>query len=95
MSTLTAPLPPAAVEALARLDAAFPGLFVPESESLVVPVAPEVQRAVCRFEFCRDRVAGLLARCEFDALADAQDEMAMRREQLEAAGRLDLIGADR
>jgi hypothetical protein len=73
----------------------FPGLLVPESESLVTPVAPEVQRAVCRFEFCRDRVAGLLAACDFDALADAQDEMAMRRQQLAEAGRLDLIGADR
>jgi hypothetical protein len=93
--TSTVLLPSAAVEALTRLDAAFPGLLVPESESLVTPVAPEVQRAIVRYEAASEHCRALAEAGDYDGCLAAQDEMAMCRCQLAAAGRLDLIGADR
>jgi hypothetical protein len=73
----------------------FPGLLVPESESLVVPLAPEVQRAVARYEAASRHCRRSAASGDFDGCLAAQDEMRMCRCQLAAAGRLDLIGADR
>lgn len=137
MSTPTAPLPPAAAEALSRLERAF------------VPMPLEIVRAVTRYETAALRYDELVARpastlspaeftsigqaqqtmadafgvlaeadrtnllapletatqyrtaaahcrslaeaADFDGCLAAQDEMAMCRCQLAAAGRLDLI----
>jgi hypothetical protein len=84
--TPTAPLPAVAAEALARLERAF----------LPLPLA--VVRAVTRYEIVTARIAELeamdasrMSAGQFDALLDAQNELALRRKQLADAGRLDLI----
>ena len=88
MSTITptAPLPPAAVEALARLERAF------------APLPLYVVRAVRRFEAASARRDALAARgastlspAEFDSLKAAHDTIVESVTLLGAAGRLDLI----
>lgn len=68
---LTAPLPPAAVEALRSL---------------------ELRVAAVRYLDAAEHCRALAASADFDGCLAAQDEMAMCRCQLAAAGRLDLIG---
>ncbi|WP_369211349.1 hypothetical protein [Streptomyces flavofungini] len=88
-SRLTAPLPPAAVEALSRLERAF--------------APPAAVVAVTRHEVASSRTAELshlmdvrdLSPAEFDALFDAQTVMAGARRTLAEAGLLHLIGGDR
>jgi hypothetical protein len=89
MSALTAPLSPAAAEALARLERAFAPVHDMHSYSRMTP---EVRRAVIRYENASSRCQAASAASDFDGCLAAQDEMAMCRCQLEAAGRLDLIG---
>ena len=89
MSTLTAPLPPAAADAMRRLELAL--------------AAPAVVRAVTRYEIASARTAELsaamdtrhLSGAEFDSLALAQDVMAESQATLAAAGQLHLIEVDR
>lgn len=83
----TAPLPSAAVAALARLELRFE--------------APEVLPAVARHEVASVRTAQLsdwlfrygLSDADFDSLEFWQDVMRESRATLAKAGRLDLIGA--
>lgn len=63
-----------------------------------VRVSPEIRRAVVRYEIAAETVARLSAMdartmsgAQFDLLASAQDELAMRRQQLADAGRLHLV----
>jgi hypothetical protein len=98
MSTPTAPLPPAASAALARVERA---LFCPESESVVTVLPPEVVRAVAVFETAAVHAVQLAALAESgdmtdldaDSLAAAEDLMAGARATLAEAGALHLIGA--
>jgi len=83
-NTPTAPLPTPAVDALHRLDVAL--------------AAPDVHRAAVRYGIVTARIAELeamdashMSAGQFDALLDAQNELAMRRKQLTDAGRLDLV----
>ncbi len=81
----TAPLPPAASAALARLELAL------------LPL--DLVRAVTRYKVASARTAELshlmdsrnLSGAEFNALFDAQAAMAGARAELKDAGRLDLI----
>ncbi|MEF9521320.1 MULTISPECIES: hypothetical protein [Streptomyces] len=82
----TAPLPPKAAEALARLERAF------------VPVPLSVARAVTRYEVATARLDELSARsastlspAEYTALSDAQQTIDEALYELDKAGRLDLI----
>ena len=97
LDTPTAPLPPAAEAALARLQRAFtPGHDLRSYSRM----APEVRRAVVRHEIAAARTAELsalmdsrdLTPAEFGSLELAQDTMRQARATLAAAGRLDLIG---
>ena len=84
-ATPTAPLPPAALSALSRLELAL--------------AAPEVVRAVTRYEVASARTAELsaamdvrtLSSAEFGALEFAQDTMRDARRVLAAAGQLHLV----
>ncbi|MFI9244175.1 hypothetical protein ACIGXF_16655 [Streptomyces sp. NPDC053086] len=86
MSAPTAPLPSAAVDAMRRLELAL--------------AAPEVVRAIVRYEVASARTAELsaamdtrdLSGAEFDSLVLAQDVMAASRATLAAVGQLHLIG---
>lgn len=96
--TPTAPLPPAAVSALARLERAFAPVHDMHSYSRMTP---EIRREVIRYENASHRTAELsalmdsrdLSPAEFGSLELAQDTMRQARATLAAAGRLDLIGA--
>ncbi|QTD97005.1 hypothetical protein [Streptomyces cyanogenus] len=87
--TPTAPLPPAAVDVMRRLELAL--------------AAPDVVRAIVRYEVASARTAELSAEmdtrdltgAEFDSLVLAQDVMAASRTVLAAAGQLHLIEVDR
>jgi hypothetical protein len=86
--TPTAPLPPAAADAMRRLELAL--------------ASPAVVRAVTRYEVASARTAELSAMdaremsgAEFDSLALAQDVMAEARTTLAAGGQLHLIGVAR
>lgn len=68
----TAPLPPAAVDALRSL---------------------ELRLTAVRYRDAVEHCQALAAAADFDGCLAAQDEMTMRRSQLAAAGRLDLIEA--
>lgn len=99
-TTLTAPLPSAAVKAMASLEARLAGRTL--SDQLAheagthVRVTPEIRRAVVRYGMCRDTLAELdgkridTAR-QFDALADAQDGLSEAVATLTAAGMLHLV----
>ncbi|MFF4791874.1 hypothetical protein ACFY2M_19395 [Streptomyces sp. NPDC001276] len=85
----TAPLPQSALAAMARLNLV-----------LAAPLAPELVRAVTRFEVASARFDELaskdardLAPAEFDALGDAQQVIADSFGILAAAGQLHLIDA--
>ncbi|MFF7824218.1 hypothetical protein ACFZCM_03245 [Streptomyces rochei] len=86
MSARTAPLPPAAVEAMARLELRLD--------------APEVLPAVARYQVGSFRTAQLsdwlyrygLTDADFESLEFWQDTMREAHATLAAAGRLDLIG---
>jgi predicted HAD superfamily phosphohydrolase len=86
-STLTAPLPPAAVKAMASLDARLAG--------------PSVVRAVTVYETAATHAADLAAVAaagrmtdlDADSLAVAEDLMAGSRATLTAAGMLHLVEA--
>lgn len=87
VATPTAPLPPKAAAALARLERAF------------VPVPLSVARAVTRYEVATVRLDELSARsastmtpAEYTALSDAQQTIDEALYELDKAGRLDLIG---
>lgn len=82
----TAPLPPAAAEALHRLEAAL------------LPMPLEIVRAVTRYEVAAFRYDELTARpaselapVEVDAIRDAQQTMADTFGLLAKAGRTDLL----
>jgi hypothetical protein len=82
----TAPLPPAAAEALARLERAF------------LPMSLDVVRAVTRYEVAALRYDELVARpasmlspAEFDAIGEAQQTMADEFGVLAEAGRTGLL----
>lgn len=96
-STPTAPLPLAAVSAMARLELAFAS---PESTATrTSAVAPSIVRAVTRYEIASFRTAQLsawmdsrdLTGAEFDAFEFAQDVMRESRATLAAARMLHLI----
>ncbi|MFF4346772.1 hypothetical protein [Streptomyces sp. NPDC001530] len=81
---LTAPLPPAAAEALSRLELAFAPL--------------PVRKAVVRYGICLETYARLammdarnMSGYQFDLMVEAQDELTQRHEQLEQAGMLHLV----
>lgn len=83
----TAPLPPTAAAALARLERAF------------VPVSLDVARAVTRYEVATARYDELAARpvstlspAEVTAFGDARQTIVEALGELGKAGRLDLIG---
>jgi hypothetical protein len=84
----TAPLPPAAVSALARLE-------------LRLNYPTDLHRALTRHQVASQRTAQLsawmdrhdLTPAEFDSFEWAQDVMRQTRGELAAGGRLDLIGA--
>lgn len=88
-TTPTAPLPPAAVDAMRRLERAL--------------ATPAVVRAIVRYEVASARTVELaaamdtrsLSGAEFDSLALAQDVMADSLAVLAAAGQLHLIEVDR
>ncbi|MGQ3551726.1 hypothetical protein TR631_12510 [Streptomyces rochei] len=103
MSARTAPLPPAAVEEMARLERQLTGRSVADTlaheAGSYVRVTPDVQRAVTRYEVAAARYAELatvdsrsMTGAEFQALADAQTVMADSVRVLTAAGQLHLIG---
>ena len=77
MSTPTAPLPQPAVEAMRSLERA-----------LATPA-----EMAARYRSASEHCRRLAAAADFDGCLAAQDELAMCRCQLKAAGRLDLIGA--
>jgi hypothetical protein len=81
--TRTAPLTPAAVEALARLQSEFP---------LIRAVAQYETAALHAVQFAALAEAGKLTDLDADSLAAAEDIMAAARTVLAKAGRLDLIG---
>ncbi|WP_416477015.1 hypothetical protein [Streptomyces sp. LKA04] len=98
----TAPLPPAAVEALARLERQLSGQSVADTlaheAGSYVRVTPAVQRAVTRYEVAAARYAELavvdgraMTGAEFQALADAKTVMADAVRTLTSAGQLHLI----
>lgn len=98
--TPTAPLPPAAVAALSRLERAMAGRSVNDvlarEAGSYVRVSPETRRAVTRYGICLTRFAELsmrdhLSPAEYDAMAEAQAELTRLHEQLEAAGQLHLV----
>ena len=84
----TAPLPPAAQQAVARLE-------------LRLNYPTDLYRARTRYEVASERTAQLsawmdrrdLTSAEFNAFDYAQDVMRQTRGELAAGGRLDLIGA--
>ena len=84
----TAPLPPAAESALARLE-------------LRLNYPTDLYRAITRHQVASERTAQLsawmdrrdLTGAEYDSFEWAQDGMRQARGELAAAGRLDLIGA--
>ncbi|MFD1309833.1 hypothetical protein [Streptomyces kaempferi] len=77
--TPTAPLPPAASAALAKLEQAMPPL--------------ELVFAATRYRAATARCRALAAAGDYEGCEYVRDEMAMCRCQLADAGRLDLIGA--
>lgn len=99
--TPTAPLPPAAVEALSRLECAFASRSVADvlahEAGSYVRVTPEVQRAVTVYEVASERYRELtnlgrqMTGAEFDSLALAQDRIRDARATLATAGQLHLI----
>lgn len=104
MSTETAPLPSAAVEAMASLEARLAGRTVSDQlaheASTYVRVSPEIKRAVTRYGVCSEMVDRLSSReSHYMTLADrrelqrAQDERAALHFQLMRAGMLHLIEA--
>ncbi|WP_328336785.1 hypothetical protein [Streptomyces violaceus] len=78
----TAPLPPAAVEALAKLEPSFP---------LIQAVAQYETAAVHVVQLAALAEADKLSDLDADSLAHAEDLMAAARKTLADAGRLDLI----
>ncbi len=81
-----APLPPAATEALAKLERAF------------IPLPLDVVRAVTRYEIASARYDELIARpasslspAEFDAIGQAQQTIAESFAVLAGHGRTDLV----
>jgi hypothetical protein len=83
MSAPTAPLPAAALPALARLHAAFP---------LVQAVTVYETAAVHAAQLAARAESGRMSDLDADDLAHAEELMAGARATLRAAGRLDLIG---
>lgn len=80
----TAPLPPAAVDALAALELHFP---------LIEAVTQYETAAVHAVQLAALAESGVkLSDLDADSLAHAEDLMAGARATLAAAGRLDLIG---
>jgi hypothetical protein len=97
---LTAPLSPAAVSAMARLEARLADRSVADvlahEAASHVRVTPEVQRAVVRYGICRDALAELEGQrittpAQFNALTTAQDGLNEAIAALTAAGLLHLI----
>ncbi|MFL4904854.1 hypothetical protein ACJ6WF_17105 [Streptomyces sp. MMS24-I2-30] len=90
-------LPPAAIAALARLEAAF----AEQTVARPAPLPPQVVEAVARYEaaavHARDLAAlaasGRMSDLDADSLAAAEDLMADARATLAAAGQLRLIEA--
>jgi predicted HAD superfamily phosphohydrolase len=78
----TAPLPPAAVEALAALIPRFP---------LVQAVTEYETAAVHAAQLAGLAESGRMTDLDADSLAVAEDLMAAAKAKLDAAGRLDLI----
>ena len=102
MITPTAPLPLAAVDAMRRLELAFAGRSVADvlahEAGSYVRVTPEVQRAVTRYQVCRDALAELEGKRIdsvplFNELTNAQDGLADAHAILAAAGQLHLVVA--
>jgi hypothetical protein len=103
MSSTTATptnLPPAARDALHRLERAFAGRSTADvlAREAGSHVSEEIRRVVVRFEIAAatvDRLSRVDARdmppAQFDHLADAQKQMAEHRATLAAAGQLHLI----
>lgn len=83
MSARTAPLPSAAVEAMAALTPQFP---------LVQAAAEYETAAVHAAQLAGLAESGRMTDLDADSLAAAEDVMAAARTVLAAAGRLDLIG---
>ncbi|MGR6538872.1 hypothetical protein [Streptomyces rochei] len=83
MSARTAPLSPAAVEAMAALTPQFP---------LVQAVAEYETAAAHAAQLAGLAESGRMADLDADSLAVAEDVMAAAHATLAAAGRLDLIG---
>jgi hypothetical protein len=81
--TRTAPLTPAAVEALARLQSEFP---------LIRAVAQDETAAEHAVQLAALAEAGRLTDLDADSLAAAEAMKDAARAQLADAGRLDLIG---
>ncbi|MEU2316578.1 hypothetical protein ACFY7X_13665 [Streptomyces althioticus] len=79
----TAPLPAAALPALARLHAAFP---VVQAVTVYETAAVHAAQLAARAE------SGLMSDLDADDLAHAEELMAGTRAILTKAGRLDLIG---
>ncbi|MGA5372311.1 hypothetical protein ACPCSD_14685 [Streptomyces griseoincarnatus] len=79
----TAPLPAAALPALARLHAAFP---VVHAVTVYETAAEHAAQLASRAE------SGLMSDLDADDLAHAEELMAGAAATLHAAGRLDLIG---
>jgi hypothetical protein len=79
----TAPLPAAAMPALARLHAAFP---VVQAVTVYETAAEHAAQLAARAE------SGRMTDLDADDLAHAEELMAGARATLHAAGRLDLIG---
>ncbi|MFJ9740848.1 hypothetical protein [Streptomyces sp. NPDC101166] len=98
----TALLPPAAAEALARLESAFADRSVADvlahEAASYVRVAPEIQKAVIRYGVCSETIARLgrmdghdMTPAQFDALYEAQGERARMHALLANAGQLHLV----
>ena len=100
-TTPTAPLPPAAVDALRRLELALADRSTADvlahEAGTYVRVTLEVQRAVTVYEVATARYRELtsldrdMTGAEFESLKLAQDRMADSRATLAAAGQLHLI----
>jgi hypothetical protein len=82
----TAPLPPAAVAALARAESRLP---------VVRAVTQYETAAVHAVQLAALAASGRMSDLDAESLAVAEDLMAAARKTLADAGRLDLIGADR
>lgn len=83
----TAPLPPAAAEALARLQSAFAGPSVPDIAARHAAASRTCQQL--------SHSSDWMAPAEFDRLANVQDELAMYHSQIEQADHLARLTAAR